>query len=90
MDKVCEGCGRHWSDPIPANCPECGEVFWVMEEQTSEDQAGTDYTGDEGRIHEAGRQYVAEGRDGTYYCGQCSIFHKADSGIGRRHQISND
>ena len=67
MDKVCEGCGRHWSDPIPASCPRCNQVFWVIEETTLVDQP------------------EPESSSGTYYCGQCNIFHKADSGIGKRH-----
>lgn len=79
-EMICEGCGRHWSDPVPANCPECGEVFWVMEEQTIKDQPG-DYVDTTGYI-----SMTTTGPFPPYYCGECNIFHKADSGIGLRHR----
>ncbi len=69
-EMICEGCGRHWSDPIPANCPECGEVFWVM-------GAYGDHTGST-KITTAWLE--------PYYCGQCNSCHKAVSGIGLRHR----
>ena len=80
-EKICEGCGRHWSDPIPANCPECGAVLvaWVTEEPANPSEPDRDYT------DATGTTTMMSGGV-NYYCGQCNIFHKADSGIGLRHR----
>ena len=78
MDKVCEGCGRHWSDPIPANCPRCGEMFWVMEE-TSTVESDPEITG------EPTTTGSTTTTGATYYCDRCDVVHSISSGIGKRH-----
>lgn len=44
--KTCKGCGRRWSDPIPVNCPECGETLLVVDVTTADD--GLTFTMTEG------------------------------------------
>lgn len=75
MDKVCEGCGRHWSDPIPVNCPECGETFPVAETPQEPAEGYRDTTGSVAISQETG----------TYYCDRCEVAHNWNSGIGKRH-----
>ena len=77
MDKVCEGCGRHWSDPIPANCPRCGETFWVIDEPVPYPTPGPYQT-------TTGSTTLTEGAP-TYYCDRCDVVHSISSGIGKRH-----
>ncbi len=74
---ICEGCGRHWSDPIPAHCPECGTEFPVQAPTPD----SPDYI-----VGISGGEPVTDVGPANYYCGQCNIFHKAGSGIGLRHR----